>query len=303
MKARLPLLALVAVTALPQPSQALVINFTQIAGDTLLPAQLTAFGTAAQAWENVLTDPVTVNISIGFRDLGTVPGGIILGGATPTEVYASYSAFRTLMALDATSAADATAVANLPASVPGDTIHLTSANARALGFTTPTVAIDATIEFTSNAAITYQYSRNPDGGVNPGAFDFLGVAGHEIGHALGFISNAGAFVEDTTLDLFRFQGTTRSLATGPAFFSIDGGVTDLAPFSDGITYQTSHWADGTPALMAPALSPGNVQPITPLDLKAMDVIGWDIAAVPEPASFAVLAFGLGILAFIRRPRA
>jgi hypothetical protein len=308
MNVRLKLAALLALTVLSRPSQALVINYSQISGDTLTQTQLDAFTSAAQAWESVLTDQVTVNISIGFRDLGTSGGGIILGGATPTVTSVSYSTYKSLLTADITSAADTQAVASLPLSVPGNTIYLTSANARAVGIAIPTTAIDATIEFTSNAAITFQYVRNGDGTVNGGTIDFLGVAEHEIAHVLGFYSDAGGGSVDTPLDLFRFSGSapggTRSLATGAAYFSIDGGNTSLASFADGITYQTSHWAPGTEALMAPSIGTGQTENITPVDKTALDVIGWNIGTgVPEPASLVMLAMGLGLLTLVRRRNA
>jgi hypothetical protein len=305
MKMRLPLFALLALAGLARPSQALVINFTQIAGDTLTTQQLAAFDAAAQAWESVLTDPVTVNISIGFRDLGTASnGGYILGGATPSETSISYGTFKSLLTADAKSAVDVQAVASLPLSTPSNTIYLTTANAKALGVAISPGVTDATIEFTSNSAITYQYSRNADGTVNAGSYDFLGVAEHEIAHALGFISDAGVASVDTPLDLFRFSSAgTRILADGSACFSLDDGATCIAQFSDGYTYQTSHWAPGTDALMAPALASGQTENINPqIDIPALDAIGWDVT-VPEPGSLPVLAMALGILPLIRRRQA
>jgi hypothetical protein len=45
----------------------------------------------------------------------------------------------------------------------------------------------ATISF--NKAFSFDF--NPDNGINSTSLDFVGTATHEIGHALGFISNAG----------------------------------------------------------------------------------------------------------------
>jgi len=53
-------------------------NFTTIGGDTLTGAQSAAFATAAAAWSAALTDPVQVQVGIGFRDLRTFNIAMIL---------------------------------------------------------------------------------------------------------------------------------------------------------------------------------------------------------------------------------
>ena len=62
----------------------------------------------------------------------------------------------------------------------------------------------------------------------------------------------------------------------------------------------AHWADGTPsnvfpggapqeAAMDPDISSGNRKVFTDLDVAALDDIGWDAAAVPEPSSMILLS--------------
>ena len=136
---------------------------------------------------------------------------------------------------------------------------ITNANAKAIGLLPGTApAIDAFITFNS----TIDFDFDPSNGITPGTTDFVGVATHEIGHALGFISgvdtvdiatgagpSAGAdingaapgigdlngFALFSTLDLFRrseaafaadpdaFDFTVRN---GAVFFSIDGDLSD-----------------------------------------------------------------------------
>jgi hypothetical protein len=284
-------------------AHALTINFTQVTGDSLSSGQLAAFDTAAKAWERVLADNVTVNVSIGFKALGSG----ILGQASTSEVLASYSSLIGQMTGDRTSATDNAAVSHLPGSVGGATsIIVTTAQARALGYTTG-AAFDSLIEF--NSSFSFAETRNPDGSVGSGLYDLIGIAEHEIGHALGFLSDVGATYL-TVLDLFRYQtgSTSLSFATGQAAsFSLDGGVTDLASFSTGSDYQASHWlnnsaAGGKNLLMDPAVAGGVVQNIQPLDLIAMDAIGWNVVAVPEPGSMLVLGGALTVLAARRRNR-
>lgn len=105
----------------------------------------------------------------------------------------------------------------------------------------------------------------------------------------------------TPLDLYRHSSRTREinsslvdnyvvdwrtdfswleqwLGLNQAYFSLDGGQTNLANFAKGVSqdgYQTSHFQDNGAGVMAPTLKPGKIKHISPLDLQMLDVIGWD----------------------------
>ena len=188
----------------PKEAQALTFNFT--APSNIDPNALAGFTSAGNLWSSYFTDNVTVNISVGFSSLGSS----ILAQTSSTQSFFSYDAVHTALSADVTSVLDATAVANLQAgpalqfvtnnssgavvldkdSLPTDQnannnrfLVLTSANAKALGLTT-TGTSDASITFSSD--FTYDFDRS--NGINGGTFDFVGLAAHEIGHALGFVS-------------------------------------------------------------------------------------------------------------------
>lgn len=308
MSFRLALLALPVCAALASPAAALTFNLTQIQGDTLTAGEAAAFQMAAAAWSAVLTDPVTVNVGIGFRDLGTAGNGGTILGATSADFVTpmSYAAFESRYIADGKSAADAQAAAHLPSAVPGGTVVLTSAEARALGFSTAagadgSAAADGSIEFTSNSGIQFADTRAT---LNGGTYDLIGIAEHEIAHLLGFDSfiDGGGSIK-SVLDLFRYSapGAPSFQAGQSAYLSLDGGTTSLASFSVGGSgqYQASHWLQGTGSLMDPAVTAGHVQDITALDATALDVLGYDLA-VAEPASVLLLAPGLLALALRRR---
>jgi hypothetical protein len=92
------------------------------------------------------------------------------------------------------------------------------------------------------------------------------------------------------LDLFRYSAPgTRDMTYGAIirekYFSLNGGTTNIATFSSGLDtsefgdgYQTSHWKNGTTAIMNPTLSLNTRRNVAALDLRAFDVIGWDIVS-------------------------
>ena len=77
------------------------------------------------------------------------------------------------------------------------------------------------------------------------------------------------------------------------YFSLDGGETKIASFANGLINQTSHWKDGNfSSLMNPTIAPGEVLPITNLDLQLFDVIGWNLTDTVNSS----VADGLNFLA-------
>ena len=160
----------------------------------------------------------------------------------------------------------------------------------------------------------YDYTRSAPAPAN--SLDFLSTALHEIGHVLGFVSsldspgwlntNYGTNVSAaqavfaqlnaittgaTALDLFRYDtnasnlSNTRNLSLGGnKVFALGSGSTSIANFSTGVDttqggngQQASHWLTGTSAIEAPTLTTGTRSAIANTDLRALDVIGWNVA--------------------------
>lgn len=342
---------LLAVGLLCEPVQAVTFNFTPIGGP---PANvIQGFNDAAARWAAILTDSVTVNYDIAFSTLG--PG--ILGGASSDRQTFTYSAVRTALLSDITSASDTNTTGKLQAgpalsllinrtsnspfgagsATPyldndGDanntTIRMTRSNGKSLGLIgAADAARDADITFSD--AFTWDF--DPTDGITPGAYDFVGVATHEIGHALGFTSgvdildgNAPGFPDDaytwvSTKDLFRFS--TVSLAQGVGvpdwtanttdkYFSVDGGTTKTVSFATGKNFgdgqQASHFKDGLGiGIMDPTAAAGELLAISSFDQLVLDVIGWDLAGAtggaPEPVGLGLLGvWALGVYASGRR---
>ena len=333
-------------------------NFTFVTGTSLQAQQ--AFVDAGQRWSSLFVDPVTTNLTVGQQALGAG----ILASANSNAASFSYSAFKTALTGDATSTNDAIATATLPAgSAFGMLINRTSDNPNGSGSATPYVdsagANNQTIRLTNananakavglaptNSAVgacasecdgsivfgtAFTWDYNPTDGITPGAYDFVGIATHEIGHALGFISGvdildinsppvngpltANQFTFVNPLDLFRFS--VQSFGSGvidwtadtrTKYFSINGGSTNLggATFSSGRNFgdgqQASHWKNNLGlGIMDPTTAQGELLAITGNDIAGFDVIGWNLAtAVPEPTTGAIFALGLAGLAIRRQ---
>ena len=83
---------------------------------------------------------------------------------------------------------------------------------------------------------------------------------------------------------------------GQEFLMSEGAV-----FGDGA--QASHWKDGLGiGIMDPTFGPGELGLLTFADLRAFDVIGWDLAPAPVPIPTALWLFAGGLLGVALRIR-
>jgi PEP-CTERM motif len=335
------------------PAHALLFNLSFIPGTSA--QEQASFTAAANIWSSVFNDPVTVKLTVGT---GALAQGV-LAQAGSRRINYSYTDVRNALGADSSTQTDAVAVSNLAAgssvgllmnrtsdnpngagsatpfldnngSANNSTVRLTAANARALGLGFGIGGVgggcadcDAFIQFSTG----FTWDHDGSNGIGATAFDFVGVAVHEIGHALGFVSgvdtldsnappiggtfSSNQFTFVSSLDLFRWSVASTALNVQDwtadnrdKCFSIDRGVTCGPLFSNGVNFgdgrQASHWKDNLGiGILDPTAARGELLGITANDLRALDVIGWNI---PEPSTYALVALAVAGMAASRRRR-
>lgn len=371
-----------AATATPASSATIVL--TDKGGVTGSAAEF-GFQVAAKYWGGILSNNVTINLDVNFAALG--PG--IIGSTGSRRVDYSVANWESRVnATKSNSAIDsnivlptlntkggASFITNGVAAdgnddtatfgvVLGDTVsskmlYQNTAVIKAIGGNVSNPgAADGSMTFSS----TFAFDFNPTDGISANTFDFIGVAIHEMGHALGFVSGVdlldyygypngpdkgalGYSLNDTSiftaLDMFRYSNDPYNLVRGkgnvldlsvgtPSFFSVDGGKTALFgnTFStgdyNGDGNQASHWKDAPGCrtgngIMDPTFCYGQMGTVTGLDLAGFDAMGWNLnvaatqdykrtsaeiylAAIPEPATWAMMIAGFGFIGASMRVR-
>ena len=237
-------------------------------------------------YESDFTNNLTVSIEFGEMSSG-------LGQNNTYSGTVSYSAYRAALAANAVTTNAQMAVNSLPvqAGNPANgngNIDATLPNLRALGFSgggylPPPGQTDSIVQF--NESIM----NNTRTSIDPNKYDLQTVISHEINEVLGLGSGLDSVSTNATStqgpiapeDLFRFnQSGTRSYTTNSAaeaYFSINGGTTQLARFNQDSTGDFGDWyspGGQTPQVQDAFGTPG-ATPALGAEITALNAIGYN----------------------------
>ena len=164
-------------------------------------------------------------------------------------------------------------------------------------------ASDGAVTFSSAASFDY----NRSDGISAGSYDFMGTVANMFSQIMGrtmevggtdsnFLNNVGVannvprgpqnppgasqypgFPNSyTLLDLYHYSAPgTRDFTQTPGYFSIDGGNTNLNNFDATPGHAAGDWAPTVPNDAFGFSQPGQQEPVTPVDLRELGILGWD----------------------------
>ncbi len=289
-------------------ASALTFNVTYDSSVTSLTnaAQVeAAFGVAAQTFQRLYTNAMTVNLTVYFSS------AVSLGQSSYSLVgNPTYAQLTNALRVSRTTAADSNSVASLPAGNPiGASVWwIPRAEAKALtslslGVSPNDAGQDGSVTFASTVSYTFDATNR----AVAGKFDFIAVAEHEISEVLGrgFALNYGISGYQP-YDLFRFTNSgARSLSVNDTnvYFSVDNGVTALKYFYTNVNFgDVQDWQSSSPADSFNAfLAAGQKAFLSSADLTSLDILGYNLNFSPPRLNGVRLGNGTFQLTFTNVP--
>ena len=259
-----------------------------------------AVQSAIQAFQNLISTPITVNIAFGWGEVAgnTIPTGV--SGESSTYQYPTTYAnlYTQVKATETTSAVQTAAVGSLPTTDPtsGSPFSIATAEATALGFDTTRYTIGGSVGLDSSPTENWAWTQSTVGSTNN---DAIGTLEHEISEVLGRSATGGALGQYTLLDMFRYTAANgldnnpigapagprdEPFVTGynvnaPSYFSYDGStVTQLfeTPTAVANGNDVADWASTVNNDAFGDGPTGQVDVITPTDNQVLQVLGYSL---------------------------
>ena len=290
-------------SATTEPTTGLVIHATfdsSITGNPNSAAIEATINRAISIYESLFTDPITIEIR--FRYSTTEPNGDPMpAGLIALSNYVYYpipwNTYIDALRADARTGNDSIATASLPGSALSTNVLPGSAAGRAVGLDTPTAMFaDGTVGnggpydgiVTLNSSSPYQFTRPPIG-TN---YDAQRSFEHEMDEVIGFGSHLNISSDELRpQDLFSWSsaGNRNTSSSGTRYFSINGGVTNIANFNQGPQGDFGDWlSEGCPQshpyVQNAFVCTGQSSDITATSPEGinLDVIGYDLVNTLTP---------------------
>ena len=280
---------------------------------------------ALQFYDTTFSNPERVKID--FQISASVGGG-----QSQTTLYylpvASYiSRLATVAAADPQNSvlqsASAFSATGNASTHPTSNIYGTSAELTALGYNTPGgLTASGTTGGSFDGVVTVNSGLNFADTATSSQVNAISTFEHEIDEVLG-IGGSGSLLDAQAqfpnslgvLDLYRYSApgvpslTTSTTAT--SYLSFDGGVTQIGSFNQSGSGDIGDWADFgsscvgalvqnySECLGSPVISLNRASP----EVVALEGIGYNLtAAIPEPATWALMLAGFGAIGGALRRR-
>jgi hypothetical protein len=270
----------------------MTIDVVAAAGASFSNAASAALHYAAIYLGNLITDPIAVTIQANVSNLSSTPSlqGVLAFGSAK-GYYENFKTVRNEIALH-----DPSVAKYLPTSLPSGvytSMVASKSELQAWGISyTAAYSIGGSIVINTAYSSSFNYSTSITSTNAGNGTDFVGVAEHELSHALGRISYNGNTASNGQylfgpLNLFRFDSpgklqvdgiSSSSNATIP-YFSLNGGKKDLISFASVSRTDWANLASGTrysnDAWDGYAPSSGYAR-IYNFDRSLLNVIGFDV---------------------------
>jgi len=284
------------------PNQGLSINVTYDSSVTTASNAAAiegAVATAVQFYESTFTNPITLNIDVGFGEIDGSPinAGAVAESKFTNGILTTYAAVKAALSEGAISADQIAAVDSLPASDPttGGSFLLSRAEAKALGLLAG--ASDNVVDGYVGLSSAYSFTFDPNNRSVSGDNDAVGAFEHEITEVMGRIGSLGQYDGTnvyTPLDLFRDSSAgVRDLVPGPGYFSING-QTLLTAYNNPVNGGDAD--DWIPALVGDSYGDndtGVASLVGATDIEEMNVLGYDVAFAGTVGSGQTLTVSAG----------
>ena len=230
---------------------------------------------AVAVLDDAIANPITVTIQISYEalDAGTLAdSNPTFAGFEPT--YTQLVGYLTAAAKADPTAANQSMLANLTTDPTGGGTYLISnAQEKAWGLL-PAASSE------EDGFVNFSTAVNWSATGAPGTYDLVGLAEHELTHALGRVVYNGTTTAMNLVSYSEATGTLDLNTSNNRYFSVDGGKTNLAWFGNASNDPADFSDTGDPFNWS--LNPGQAYSWSSLDSEMMSVLGFSDPAPATP---------------------